>query len=59
MTEGEEDWEDYVEGGYHPIKIGDTFSDERYIVVRKREWGRLSTVYWRKTKSNVVRLFVK
>lgn len=30
MTEDEEDWEDYVKGGYHPVKIGDTFSDGRY-----------------------------
>jgi hypothetical protein len=25
----------YVKGGYHPVKIGDTFSDERYIVICK------------------------
>jgi serine/threonine-protein kinase SRPK3 len=31
----EEDWEDYVAGGYHPVHIGDAFSDGRYIVVRK------------------------
>jgi serine/threonine-protein kinase SRPK3 len=31
----EEDWEDYVPGGYHPVHIGDTFSDGRYVVVRK------------------------
>ncbi|KAF8809284.1 kinase-like protein [Phlegmacium glaucopus] len=45
MTEDEEDWEDYVKGGYHPVKIGDTFSDERYIVVRKLGWGHFSTVW--------------
>ncbi|KAF8872173.1 hypothetical protein CPB84DRAFT_1854598 [Gymnopilus junonius] len=37
--------EDYVKGGYHPVKIGDTFSDGRYVVVRKLGWGHFSTVW--------------
>jgi len=45
MTEDEEDWEDYVKGGYHPVKIGDLFSDGRYKVVRKLGWGHFSTVW--------------
>ncbi|KNZ73105.1 Protein kinase dsk1 [Termitomyces sp. J132] len=45
MTEDEEDWEDYVKGGYHPVKLGDAFSDGRYIVVRKLGWGHFSTVW--------------
>ncbi|KAK2460726.1 hypothetical protein APHAL10511_007196 [Amanita phalloides] len=45
MTEDEEDWEDYCKGGYHPVKIGDTFSDGRYVVVRKLGWGHFSTVW--------------
>lgn len=45
MTEDEEDWEDYVKGGYHPVHIGDTFSDGRYVVVRKLGWGHFSTVW--------------
>ncbi|KAL0947838.1 hypothetical protein HGRIS_013900 [Hohenbuehelia grisea] len=45
MTEDEEDWEDYVKGGYHPVKIGDLFSDARYKVVRKLGWGHFSTVW--------------
>lgn len=45
MTEDEEDWEDYVKGGYHPVKIGDAFSDDRYVVVRKLGWGHFSTVW--------------
>ena len=45
MTEDEEDWEDYVKGGYHPVHIGDTFSDGRYTVVRKLGWGHFSTVW--------------
>ncbi|TFY82776.1 hypothetical protein EWM64_g1226 [Hericium alpestre] len=45
MTEDEEDWEDYCKGGYHPVHIGDTFSDGRYLVVRKLGWGHFSTVW--------------
>src|SRR5882757_4725310 len=45
MTEDEEDWEDYVKGGYHPVKIGDSFSEGRYVVVRKLGWGHFSTVW--------------
>lgn len=53
MTEDEEDYEDYVKGGYHPVHIGDTFSDGRYIVVRKLGWGHFSTVWLAKdTKTN-------
>ncbi|KAG8217110.1 kinase-like protein [Butyriboletus roseoflavus] len=53
MTEEEEDWEDYVKGGYHPVQIGDAFSDGRYIVVRKLGWGHFSTVWLAKdTKLN-------
>ncbi|KAF9792651.1 kinase-like domain-containing protein [Thelephora terrestris] len=53
MTEDEEDWEDYVKGGYHPVHIGDTFSDGRYVVVRKLGWGHFSTVWLAKdTKMN-------
>ncbi|KAI0031640.1 kinase-like domain-containing protein [Vararia minispora EC-137] len=53
MTEDEEDWEDYCKGGYHPVHIGDTFSDGRYTVVRKLGWGHFSTVWLAKdAKSN-------
>ncbi|KAG8897008.1 serine/threonine protein kinase, CMGC group [Tulasnella sp. 403] len=45
LTEDEEDLEDYIKGGYHPVHIGDTFSDGRYIVVRKLGWGHFSTVW--------------
>jgi len=54
MTEDEEDWEDYVKGGYHPVKIGDTFSDERYVVVRKLGWGHFSTVWLAKDQKCVI-----
>ncbi|EEB88343.1 hypothetical protein MPER_13869, partial [Moniliophthora perniciosa FA553] len=45
VTEDEEDLEDYVVGGYHPVQIGDKFSDGRYEVVRKLGWGHFSTVW--------------
>ena len=41
----EEDWEDYCQGGYHPVHIGDTFSDSRYTTVFKLGWGLFSTVW--------------
>ena len=31
-------------GGYHPVKIGDTFHN-RYQVLRKLGWGHFSTVW--------------
>ena len=54
MTEDEEDWEDYVKGGYHPVKIGDAFSDGRYVVVRKLGWGHFSTVWLAKDSKQAV-----
>lgn len=56
MTEDEEDWEDYVKGGYHPVHIGDKFSDGRYVVVRKLGWGHFSTVWLAKDTKYVLLL---
>ncbi|KAI9319929.1 kinase-like domain-containing protein [Dichotomocladium elegans] len=44
-SDDEEDLEDYKKGGYHPVSIGDRFSDGRYIAVRKLGWGHFSTVW--------------
>lgn len=44
-TEDEEDLEDYCKGGYHPVHVGDTFSEGRYLIVRKLGWGHFSTVW--------------
>ena len=55
MTEDEEDWEDYCKGGYHPVQIGDTFSDTRYTVVRKLGWGHFSTVWLAKDAKYALR----
>jgi hypothetical protein len=40
----QEDPQDYVKGGYHPVKISDVFNN-RYCVVRKLGWGHFSTVW--------------
>ncbi|KAL3613208.1 hypothetical protein CASFOL_042899 [Castilleja foliolosa] len=37
--------EGYRRGGYHIVRIGDTFKDERYIVQSKLGWGHFSTVW--------------
>jgi hypothetical protein len=34
----------YAPGGYHPVRIGDTFED-RYVVLRKLGFGQYSTVW--------------
>ncbi|KAH7097924.1 kinase-like protein [Auriculariales sp. MPI-PUGE-AT-0066] len=41
----EEDAAEYRIGGYHPVRIGDTFAQGRYTVVRKLGWGHFSTVW--------------
>jgi serine/threonine-protein kinase SRPK3 len=43
--DSEEDQEDYVKGGYHPVNIGNVFSGGRYVVVRKLGWGHFATVW--------------
>ena len=46
----EEDSEDYCKGGYHPVNVGETFKDGRYIVTRKLGWGHFSTVWLSRDK---------
>jgi len=41
----EESPAEYNAGGYLPVKVGDTFSNNRYRVVRKLGWGHFSTVW--------------
>ncbi|KAH7105328.1 kinase-like protein [Auriculariales sp. MPI-PUGE-AT-0066] len=50
-SDGEEDVDDYAEGGYLPVNIGDVFH-ERYIVVRKLGWGHFSTVWLARDVTN-------
>lgn len=44
-TADEEDSEDYCKGGYHPVQIGETYNNGRYVVIRKLGWGHFSTVW--------------
>lgn len=37
--------EEYVSGGYHLVRIGDTLNGKRYVVIRKLGWGAFSTVW--------------
>lgn len=41
----EEDLHDYCEGGYHPVKLNESYKDGRYITTRKLGWGHFSTVW--------------
>ncbi|GAA96319.1 uncharacterized protein L969DRAFT_95417 [Mixia osmundae IAM 14324] len=45
FTDDEEKMSDYEKGGYHPVYIGETFSNGRYVVVRKLGFGHFSTVW--------------
>ena len=46
----EEDENDYIKGGYHPISLHDKFKEDRYEVIRKLGWGHFSTVWLSKDK---------
>ena len=35
----------YRKGGYHPVKVGDVYSNRRYRVLKKLGWGHFSTVW--------------
>ncbi|ODQ64314.1 kinase-like protein [Nadsonia fulvescens var. elongata DSM 6958] len=51
-TKEEESEEDYRKGGYHPVRIGETYKNNRYIIVRKLGWGHFSTVWLAKDSAN-------
>tara|TARA_B110000977_G_scaffold199990_1_gene289007 strand:+ start:2551 stop:4812 length:2262 start_codon:yes stop_codon:yes gene_type:complete len=44
-SDSDEGMEGYRKGGYHPVKIGETFKDGRYVVRRKLGWGHFSTCW--------------
>nr|GLL35422.1 SRSF protein kinase 2-like [Ipomoea trifida]GMD33133.1 serine/threonine-protein kinase SRPK [Ipomoea batatas] len=52
-TSEDEGTEDYRRGGYHAVRIGDTFKHGRYIVQSKLGWSHFSTVWlaWDAQKS--------
>ncbi|XP_075485114.1 uncharacterized protein LOC142524859 [Primulina tabacum] len=60
-TSEDEGTEDYRRGGYHAVRIGDTFKHGRYVVQRKLGWGHFSTVWlaWDTKKSIFVALKVQ
>ncbi|XP_061429962.1 SRSF protein kinase 2-like [Lethenteron reissneri] len=57
--EDQEDPADYCKGGYHPVCVGEVYS-ERYRVVRKLGWGHFSTVWlcWDLAASEMVAMKV-
>ena len=40
-----EDLEGYCYGGYHPVRLGDEFSESRYRIIHKLGYGAFSTVW--------------
>ncbi|XVF76306.1 hypothetical protein PTKIN_Ptkin13bG0255800 [Pterospermum kingtungense] len=60
-TSEDEGTEDYRRGGYHAVRIGDTFKNGRYVVQSKLGWGHFSTVWlaWDSHLSNYVALKVQ
>ncbi|XP_022850658.1 SRSF protein kinase 1-like isoform X2 [Olea europaea var. sylvestris] len=60
-TSEDEGTEDYRRGGYHAVRIGDTFKHDRYVVQSKLGWGHFSTVWlaWDTQKSRYVALKVQ
>ncbi|XP_050380383.1 uncharacterized protein LOC126797723 [Argentina anserina] len=61
FTSEDEGTEDYRRGGYHAVRIGDTFKLGRYVVQTKLGWGHFSTVWlaWDTHSSRYVALKVQ
>ncbi|GLU19263.1 hypothetical protein SLE2022_355240 [Rubroshorea leprosula] len=57
----DEGTEEYRRGGYHAVRIGDTFKNDRYVVQSKLGWGHFSTVWlaWDTQKSRYVALKIQ
>lgn len=60
-TSEDEGTEDYRRGGYHAVRIGDSFKNETYVVQSKLGWGHFSTVWlaWDTKHSRYVALKVQ
>ncbi|CAA0386040.1 unnamed protein product [Arabidopsis thaliana] len=60
-TSEDEGTEDYRRGGYHAVRIGDSFKTGRYVVQSKLGWGHFSTVWlsWDTQSSSYVALKVQ
>ncbi|OVA19437.1 Protein kinase domain [Macleaya cordata] len=61
FTSEDEGTEDYRRGGYHAVRIGDTFKGGCYVVQSKLGWGHFSTVWlaWDTQNSRYVALKVQ
>lgn len=60
-TSEDEGTEDYRRGGYHAVRIGDSFKGGAYVVQSKLGWGHFSTVWlaWDTRNSRYVALKVQ
>ncbi|KAJ0083546.1 hypothetical protein Patl1_30530 [Pistacia atlantica] len=60
-TSEDEGTEDYRRGGYHAVRVGDSFKNGRYVVQTKLGWGHFSTVWlaWDTQTSHYVALKVQ
>ncbi|XP_047332172.1 serine/threonine-protein kinase SRPK-like [Impatiens glandulifera] len=60
-TSEDEGTAEYRRGGYHAVRIGDSFKSGQYIVQSKLGWGHFSTVWlaWDTVKSRYVALKVQ
>ncbi|KAK6778504.1 hypothetical protein RDI58_025222 [Solanum bulbocastanum] len=60
-TSEDEGIDDYRRGGYHAVRVGDTFKGGRYVVQNKLGWGHFSTVWlaWDTLMSQFVALKVQ
>lgn len=55
----DEGFDSYRKGGYHAVRVGDSFSGGRYIAQRKLGWGEFSTVWLAyDTQSSVSFVFI-
>lgn len=45
----------YRPGGYHPVHLGDTLSEDRYKILHKLGWGGYSTVWAAQDQRSVAR----
>ncbi|CAH8271914.1 unnamed protein product [Arabidopsis lyrata] len=57
----DEGTEDYRRGGYHEVRVGDTFKNGSYVIQSKLGWGHFSTVWlaWDSLKSRYVALKIQ
>uniref|UniRef100_A0A0E0KJ05 non-specific serine/threonine protein kinase n=1 Tax=Oryza punctata TaxID=4537 RepID=A0A0E0KJ05_ORYPU len=60
-TSEDEGTEDYRRGGYHAVRVGDSFKQGAYVVQSKLGWGHFSTVWlaWDTSHSRYVALKVQ